>query len=62
MKPAFRFSRADMNYVLRGLMFGGHALDDGPNGGATLDHKLADNAGRRASASRWCSIRPPTPH
>ena len=36
-------SRADVNYVLRGLIFRGHAFDEGPNDGITLGRKLADN-------------------
>lgn len=36
-------SRADVNYVLRGLLFRGHLFEDGPNDPATLGRKLADN-------------------
>lgn len=36
-------SRADVNYVLRGLIFRGHAFNEGPNDGDTLGRKLADN-------------------
>ena len=36
-------SRADVNHVLRGLLFRGHSFDDGPNDVATLGRKLADN-------------------
>jgi hypothetical protein len=36
-------SRADVNYVLRGLVFRGHAFDEGPNDANTLGEKLAEN-------------------
>ncbi len=36
-------SRADVNYVLRGLLFRGHAFDTDSNDAATLGRKLADN-------------------
>lgn len=36
-------SRADVNYVLRGLVFRGHSFEVGPNDAATLGRKLADN-------------------
>ena len=36
-------SRADVNYVLRGLIFRGHTFDEGPNDCGTLGRKLGDN-------------------
>ena len=36
-------SRADVNYVLRGLLLCGHSFEDGPNDPTTLAAKLADN-------------------
>ncbi|CAN7506241.1 NYN domain-containing protein [Cupriavidus necator] len=35
--------RADINHVLRGLLFRGHSFDDGPNDAAILGRKLVDN-------------------
>lgn len=35
--------RADINHVLRGLLFRGHAFDNGPNDAAILGRKLVDN-------------------
>jgi len=51
-EAGFPTSQAAMNYVLRRLIFGGHALDDddGPNDGATLGHEVANNV--RASCLR----------
>jgi len=36
-------SRADINHVLRGLLFRGHSFDDGPNDAAILGRTLVDN-------------------
>lgn len=35
--------RADINHVLRGLLFRGHSFESGPNDATTLGRKLVDN-------------------
>ena len=42
-EAGLQVSRADVNYVLRGLLFRGHLFEDGPNDPATLGRKLAEN-------------------